>query len=180
MGLDIGGLLSPEQAQQHADQVDVVRHILGQTIVPRSVGEFDQIWRDARRVGAITPSGKAHADVGVDVREALELLEDQGLVHRISGQKDFDAIARKARTLDSTVDDPHGTPETENLSRSEVWALQSSDPEHRDAFDPADDHWVMTKKGFRHLTGHDQGEDVAIRAQNEQDEADREVVEGDA
>lgn len=172
--------------QDAEDQRDVARHVLGNLILPRTVADFDAIFKRAKKDGATLPTGEAgrfHADVA-NVRKTLDNLVKLGLAKVVTGYDDF---AKMIEDLDADPDvvdnnlDPQDAPHAEDrveldsngieqtikayyqtATRGALWA----DKQASEDFDPTATHWVMTRLGFRALTGHDQGERAPVASED--------------
>lgn len=168
--------LNPEAA----DQADIARHILGLTILPTTVQEIGARLQDAKRGGAMLPSGTPevpvfHADKA-DVGKTLTKLEKMGLVKALTGSKSFaEMIAASDKDPDLVQNDqaPGDSPHAEGayyqtLSRGAQWA------ENQTAAGATCDgtFWQMTRDGYQLLTGHTQEDYPALAAANAKAYAD--------
>lgn len=140
--------LSPEEGA--ADHIDLLRHTLGNLIVPRTAEDIRTLFARAEKEGSVLPSGRSHLSGAGSIRDLLKELENAGYAQAYSGfdnHSDLNAATvRDARVVDHPPSGDPVQPET----RGDIWAMSSTS-------DITEPHWIMTKQGFEALNGFAQG-----------------------
>lgn len=166
------------------DYADGARHVLGATILPTTQAEITQRFVEAKKLGAMLPSGTPekpayHLDV-IDVAKTIDALLKQGLVKAVGTFKSFadmiealdkdpDVVQNDQKTgevphaPDRTVEGLDGKPivikaYVQTKSRGAQWAENMD----RSGADLSTPRVVMTAKGYELLTGHTQADYPAI------------------
>lgn len=139
------------------DKEDCVRRVLAETVVPRSIPELVQIFRDYQQSGMLTllPSKKKrlHCEF-CDVPAVVESAVAAGWLHAITGKTTWQEIAEHTDGLKTTLSHDFPTDDGGRHNRVLDWAVGAD----RAAWDPKLDHYALTHAGFEALTGHKQGE----------------------
>lgn len=142
--------LAPEEGA--LDHIDLLRHTLGNCIVPATVETITEAFNQAAREKRVLPSGREHREIAMPA-ELLEELVRAGYVKKFVGFNSHHEL-NAATVRDTTVvDHPESGSDVQPETRGEIWAALA-----KDAFkNPSVEHYLMTKIGFEALTGHPQG-----------------------